>query len=75
MDSKWFRSEQLATPLTITAGTPQFATALVTGSKPVIISTNTIASDTTKPTTALRESVDAKTPIAAAAPAIISEPR
>ena len=60
--------------MTIALGTPQLATAVVTGSKPTIMSTNTMASETTKPITLERESVDAKTPIAAAAPAISTDP-
>ena len=75
IDSKWVRSEQAAIPFTIAVGTPQLATAEVTGLKPTIISRNTSASDITNPTTLERESVDAKSPIAAAAPAKRSEPR
>jgi len=61
--------------LTIAEGTPQLATAVVTGSKPTIMSANTIASETTKPMTLARERVEAKTPTAAAAPAMRNEPR
>ena len=56
-------------------GTPQEATAPVIGSKPTIISNNTIASEITNPTTLERESDEAKTPIAEAAPASSKEPR
>ena len=53
-------------PLTMAEGTPQLAMAVVTGSKPTIMSANSIASETTKPITLERESVEANTPIAAA---------
>ena len=61
--------------LTTKPGTPQPATALSIGSKPIISSPNMSASATTKPTTWLRESELAKTPIAVAAPASRKLPR
>ena len=73
--SKCVRSEQDARPLTIADGTPQLATAVVTGSKPTIMSAKTSASDTTKPITLARDRVEANTPTAAAAPAIRNGPR
>ena len=73
--SKCERSEQDATESVIAVGTPHAATAPITGSKPMIRSRNTSASDTTNPTTDERDRVDANTPIATAAPERSSEPR
>ena len=56
-------------------GTPQEATAPITGANPMIRSRKRSASEMTKPTTFERESVEANTPIATAPPARSSEPR
>ena len=72
--SKCVSSEQPAIAFTIAEGTPQLATAVVTGSNPTMRSRNTIASEMTNPTTLERERVDAKTPTAEAAPARRNDP-
>ena len=74
-DSKCDMSEQEATAFTTAEGTPQFATAFTTGSKPMRSIANVMASAATKPITWLRESEDANTPIAVAAPASRKLPR
>ena len=72
--SKCERSEQPAIAFTIAEGTPQFATAVVTGSNPMMRRRKTIASEMTNPTTLERERVEAKTPTADAAPARRKDP-